>query len=305
MPRDGRSSPPDPLRAGSDGPEGEGAWRPRTSAPGAPLAHPSAVPSADTKELRLRARFAGERIQVRAFEQGERVGLHPLTLRVGERGYAVLFRFGAVVLVDVAPVEEAAFYAQLEAFVQGAFEAPERDELDVEVDPDRPERLGANGVLSIQAASLERLQVIAHVLAKSTVLAYYEERVMHVLERIERLAEDLHRGARGPARSGELLRQIGDVLLTQAATVGRVEVTEKPEITWEDRELDRLYEHLSSEYELRDRDLALTRKLELVSVTVETYLDLLRSRQTLRVEWYIVALIAIEIALIVYDLLTR
>jgi hypothetical protein len=73
------------------------------------------VPSADTKELRLRARFAGERIQVRAFEQGERVGLHPLTLRVGERGYAVLFRFGAVVLVDVAPVEEAAFYAQLEA----------------------------------------------------------------------------------------------------------------------------------------------------------------------------------------------
>jgi len=85
--------------------------------------------------------------------------------------------------------------------------------------------------------------------------------------------------------------------------VGRVEVTEKPEIVWDDPELDRLYERLATEYELRDRDRALSRKLDLISRTAETYLDLINARQTLRVEWYIVILIVMEIVLSLYEML--
>ena len=95
------------------------------------------------------------------------------------------------------------------------------------------------------------------------------------------------------------------MLLTQTQTVGRVEVTEKPEITWDDVELDRLYERLSVEYELRERDLALTRKLELISRTVQTYLELRQNRLSLRVEWYIVLLILVEILLFLYDLFIK
>jgi uncharacterized Rmd1/YagE family protein len=87
--------------------------------------------------------------------------------------------------------------------------------------------------------------------------------------------------------------------------VGRVEVTEKPEITWDDPKLDRLYERLSIEYELRERDRALSRKLELISHTAQTYLNLLQHRQSLRVEWYIVLLIVVEIVLFIYDLFFR
>lgn len=113
-------------------------------------------------------------------------------------------------------------------------------------------------------------------------------------ERIDLRA--LERGGR------ELTRQIGDVLLTQTRTVGRVEITEKPEMTWDDPKLDRLYERLSMEYELRDRDVALSRKLDLIARTAQTYLDLLQNHQSLRVEWYIVVLILVEIVLILYDL---
>jgi uncharacterized Rmd1/YagE family protein len=146
---------------------------------------------------------------------------------------------------------------------------------------------------------------VSHVLAKSTVLAYYEERVAAVFDRIECLASDFQRGVRRPSYGRELLRQIGDVLLTQAQTVGRVEVTEKPEMVWDDAALDRLYERLSAEYELRERDLALGRKLDLIARTAQTYLDLLQNRQGLRVEWYIVILILVEIVLILYDLYVR
>ena len=82
--------------------------------------------------------------------------------------------------------------------------------------------------------------------------------------------------------------------------MGRVEIAEKPDLVWDNPDLDRLYERLAGEYELRERDLALTRKLDLVSKTSELYLDLIHNRQSLRVEWYIVILILFEIALSLY-----
>jgi uncharacterized Rmd1/YagE family protein len=48
--------------------------------------------------------------------------------------------------------------------------------------------------------------------------------------------------------------------------------------------------------------MALERKLELVSRTAETLLDLLQDKRTLRVEWYIVILIVVEIVLTLYEL---
>jgi len=261
------------------------------------------MPPTDARTLRMRTRFVGSRLNLRSFESGKPLALHPLTIRAGERGFGVLFRFGAVALVDVSPVEEAAFFEALAPFVIGAFGRPESEEVEIAIEPGAAERVDENGLLRLRESKLERLQVVAHVLAKSTVLAWYEQRATELFDRVETLAEDLQRGGRGPASGRELARQIGDVLVVQTRTVGRVEVGEKPEITWDDPDLDRLYEHLAAEYELRERDRALTRKLELASHTVETYLNLLQNRQNLRVEWYIVILIVVEIAIVLYQML--
>ncbi len=254
-----------------------------------------------TEILRARAWFLGTRIDVRDLERGSRLAVGPLTMLVGPRGYSLIFRFGVVVLIGLTRAEETEILERLAPSVQNAFTHPESDEVDIIIDPHRPERFDQNGRLSISEASPGRLQVVAHVLAKSCVLGYYERSVAEVFDRVERLAERLCQGL-GPARDKkEILNEIGNVLLILTRTVGRVEVTEKPEITWEDIELERLYERLAYEYELRDRDLALSRKLELISRTAETYLDLVNSRQTLRVEWYIVILIVMEVILSLYE----
>jgi uncharacterized Rmd1/YagE family protein len=83
--------------------------------------------------------------------------------------------------------------------------------------------------------------------------------------------------------------------------VGRVEVGEKPDMLWELR-LTRLFSRLEDEYELQERKLAVDRKLDLISRTVETLVDLLQNKRALRVEWYIVILIVIEIFLTLYQL---
>jgi uncharacterized Rmd1/YagE family protein len=252
--------------------------------------------------IRARAVSVGERIDTRALERGRALAPSPLTIPAGERGAAVVFRYGAVVFFELTPVEEARFLETLRSFVQGAFERPESEEAELSIDPEQDGRVSADGGIAIRDTDLQRLQIVAHTLAKSVVLAQYELRVQEVFEQVEPLAEALHKGRGSGARGPALLRQIGSVLLTQARTVGRIEVTEKPELTWDQPALERLYARLGEEYELRERDVALGRKLEVISRTAQTFLDLLYNRRSLRVEWYIVILIVLEIALTLYEL---
>jgi uncharacterized Rmd1/YagE family protein len=100
----------------------------------------------------------------------------------------------------------------------------------------------------------------------------------------------------------DLLGHIADVLITQHRMVGRVEVTEKPELVWDNADLGRLYVRLHDEYELSERDRALSRKLELISQTATTSLGLVQAQRSLRVEWYIVILIVVEIFLTLYGM---
>jgi uncharacterized Rmd1/YagE family protein len=250
--------------------------------------------------LRARAWFLGTRIDVRDLGRGG-MPVGPVTMLVGARGYSLIFRFGVVVLVGLSPAEEKDVLDSLAGAIHSPFAHPEFDEAEIAINPECTEGLGPDGRLNLREAGTGRWQVVAHALAKSCVLGYYERSVADAFDRIEQLAERLCRGE-SPARGKkEVLTEIGNVLLILTRTVGRVEVTEKPEITWDDADLDRLYQRLAAEYELRDRDLALSRKLELVSRTAETYLDLVNNRQTLRVEWYIVILIVVEVVLSLYE----
>jgi len=254
--------------------------------------------------IEVHALFVGRRLDLRGLESGRLLAALPLMISAGEQGYAVLFRYGAVVLFNVSPVEEVSFLGHLTHLIREPFQTPDSEVIKIHVDPARDERV-ENNVISIKDTRAERLQVVADILAKSVVLDHYEKRVSGVVDRIEPLAENLQKRGRTQYRDVELVRYIGDTLLIQHTTVGRVEVTEKPEILWEQPELERLYVRLEDEYELRERHLALERKLELISRTAETLLDLLQHKRSLRVEWYIVILIVIEILLTLYEIFTK
>jgi required for meiotic nuclear division protein 1 len=253
------------------------------------------------RRLRAHAWFLGERIDVRALEGGKLLASVPLTVSAGAHGCATLFRYGAVVLFQMDAVEEARFLADLAPLVGGRFTSPKTEEAEIVIEPSEDDRIDAFGTIRLQNVELARLLIVAHALAKSAVLSHFEERIAEVFERIEPQAEELRRSGKTLASGPGLLREIGDVLLVQTRTVARVEITEKPELTWERPELDRLYVKLAAEHELRARDLSLTRKLELVTETTRTLLELLHNRSSLRVEWYIVLLIVAEILLTLYD----
>jgi uncharacterized Rmd1/YagE family protein len=269
--------------------------------PELPISHSPPAP----ERMPVHALLLGERLETRALEHESVLAAAPLTVRAGRRGYGVLFRYGAVVLFGLTAVEEAEFLATLAPLTSAPLGSPETETADLVIDPSAEDRVDLAGTIFVTTLTPERLQVVADVLAKTVVLGYYESKLAAVFERVEPLAAALRRGGRSGSRARELLREIGDVLLTEHKMVGHVEVLEKPDVLWEHPELERFHARLRVEYELRERERALNRKLELISRTVATLLDLIQNQRSLRVEWYIVLLIVVEIVLTLYEMFSR
>jgi required for meiotic nuclear division protein 1 len=256
---------------------------------------------ADGTPISIRSRFVGERLNLKTLEVAAPLSTNPLLVRAGHDGCAVLFRYGVAVLFNLSSIEEASFLERLKPFISEPATTMVSEQIEVAFEADTKERIG-NNVIWLRDRSVERIQVVADIFAKSVILEYYENQISRLFERIRPFADAIqNQGVRRP-KDRELLRQIGGTLLIQHKMVGIVEVGEKPDPLWERPDLERLYLRLEDEYELRERLLALERKLALVSRTAETALELMQHDSSHRVEWYIVALIIVEILLSVYEL---
>jgi required for meiotic nuclear division protein 1 len=254
--------------------------------------------------FRARALLLGARLEVRNWPESETLARLPLAVRLPGDGVAVLFRYGVAVIFSGTADAEHALRERLAPLAEHPYRTVEVEELEVRVDGGRPEGL-AEGALVLQSASIERLQLVADVLSKSVLLGHYETRIAGDFDRIEPIALELERKGRIRGTTREHLKRIGSLLLVEHRMVGRAEIGDKPELLWEHPELERLYALAETEFELRERLAALGRKLDLAGRTVRTLVDLLNARHSLRVEWYIVALIVVEILLTLYAMWLR
>lgn len=252
-----------------------------------------------SKPIPIRACFLGERLNLRGLPEPA-VTLGPMTLPAGEAGLAVLFRYGAVVLFNLTEAEQKTFLKDLRPRIETPLRRMETEDAQLYVVSKQPEGVTPEGI-GIADLALARLQIVAIAFARSAALAYYESAMAGAFDMIEPLARQLENPRGGGRRLRELLRHIGGTLLVQHKMIGRVEIQDKPDLLWDHPELERLYLHLENEYELRERNTVLDRKLALISQTAETAVNLMQNRSMLRVEWYIVALIVFEVLLYIYE----
>jgi uncharacterized Rmd1/YagE family protein len=249
----------------------------------------------------VRAYFLGQSLALDACGEDRHTSQSPLILPREQGGYSVLFDYGAVVLFGLSDAAVADCLAELAPHVRAPFDQPKTEAALIQITPTNTGKV-QDGVILMAVLDLPRLQLVAEVMAKSVVLDHYEVGAAAVFDRIEPYAEGLQHQQQDRYQAKQLLRQIGQTLLIQHKIVGRVEIVDKPELLWEYPDLDAFYLRLEDEYEIRERHLALERKLDLVSRTAETVLELQRQETGLRLEFYVVMLIVVEVLISLYDL---
>ncbi|NDC63640.1 MAG: RMD1 family protein [Planctomycetia bacterium] len=293
------------------------ATRTTATAPGArPAVQPGTVPT-----LRLPGRggpafqaqavLVGSNIDLTALGSTDRTGGAPLvveligTLTGGglpgsaavAGGLAVLFRYGAVVFFDAAPAGITDYLRQIGPQIRQPLPPAERETelLEIRLDPAGKDAIEGNALV-LAEVTLEKLQLVADIMAKSVSLAHHERNIERQFERIEPFAVNLDHWGRGGRAARELLQHLGGALLAEHRVVAGARVDDSPELLWDHPELERFWARLRDEFEIRERFSVLHGKLALISRTAETALELMQNRRALRVEWAIVGLIVFEIA---------
>jgi uncharacterized Rmd1/YagE family protein len=252
-------------------------------------------------DIKARALLLAYRLDLKTFKIADCLATTPLTLEVdNEGGVAVLFRYGVAVFFGVRALDEVRFIDSLRPLLTNPYETPETEELEIHCG------MGSIGVqsgaVSLDEISLEKLQVIADALSKNLVLSLYEKKVASEFDKIEPLAQELALRGRVKEDSKKLLSKIGSMLLIEHRMVGRAEIGDKPETLWNFPQLEGLYAELEDEFELKERQSALDRKLGLISDTAQTLADVWDNKKLHKLEWYVIGLILFEIVISLFEL---
>jgi uncharacterized Rmd1/YagE family protein len=204
------------------------------------------------------------------------------------------FSFGAVVFHDVDPPARDDFMRRLQERNPRLVPDVMREDFTVLEAPGAKVGL-AGGRLIADRLDTTRAAVVALIVAQSAAVEVYERIVEQLFARTRAILERLEVKGVVPMRTRPLHRFIGEAVSRRNEVISTLHLLDKPDATWDDPAMDRIYDELRGEFDLSDRFDALNSKLKAVSDSLELVLGVARDRRLVALEVAIVVLILVEI----------
>ncbi|MDH6154892.1 RMD1 family protein [Polynucleobacter sphagniphilus] len=227
------------------------------------------------------------------------ISLAPLTVRLPSSGAAVIFRFGCVVLFASTEDDRKWLLELLTPACSGMIEGFAEESLLIVIDPEHEEGPDGDDIY-LHAPDLDRIKIVAEILAKSNQIDFLESRISSEFDKIEPLALDLADDGAFSINTRNLMKTVGTMLLAEQRMANRGDVTDRFNSLLTNPELQLLHARLEDEYELTERSLQIEAKLAAIGRTASTLLETIRYTSSHKVEIYILVLIFIELLLSVY-----
>ena len=146
------------------------------------------------------------------------------------------------------------------------------------------------------------MDIVAFVIAKSVALERIEEKVDKVLDEMEGVITLLDQGKLS-IPDKKLAKFASKILNFKYHSIAYIMVLDKPDITWENPEADRLYLTMANLFELSQRYQEIKHKSETLMDITGVFSSLSRARRASRLEWIIIVLIFIEIVIYLIQIL--
>jgi required for meiotic nuclear division protein 1 len=227
---------------------------------------------------------------------GARVTLRELRWACDGGGELFIYPFGAIVFHDLPADRRDAELARLRRARPGLTTQVVRETFTVREEPGAQVEI-AGGTLVVDQLGEGRAAVVALIVAQSAAMEYYERIVETLFTRTNALVEPLEKRGSVPLRTRRLHRFIGEAIGTRNEVFTVLTLLDKPDATWDDAAMDRIYDDLRAEFDLVDRYGALEQKLRSVQEALELVLDVARDRRMWLLELFIGVLIVFEVLL--------
>ena len=235
--------------------------------------------------------------------------LNPLTFKTltGERSeeqQVYLYYFGGIVFLDCTD-DIIRDFAREMAKITDAFKGfPNlnfQDEYSLQIEEENPLKI-TNDCAVMPRYDRAFVDIVAFVIAKSVALERIEEQADKVLDEMEGMIALLDEGKLG-IPDKRLAKLASRLLNFKYRSIASIMVLDKPDITWDNPEADRLYLTMANLFELNQRYQEIKHKSETLMDITEVFTGLSHARRSSRLEWIIIVLIFIEIVIYIFQIM--
>jgi uncharacterized Rmd1/YagE family protein len=222
------------------------------------------------------------------------------------RKQVLLYFFGGIVFLNCSEKDIDRFFVRIEKIsgeIRDHRNISFRDNYSLEVEA------GAKPSITNDYAVMPHYDpafadIICFVIAKSVALERIEEQVDKVLDEMEVFMGRLGRGKLGMPDK-RLARLASKILSFKYRSISHIMVLDKPDVTWENQDADRLYLTMANLFELNQRYAEIRHKSETLMDITEVFSTLSHARRSARLELAIIVLIIIEIIIYVVEILLK
>lgn len=156
----------------------------------------------------------------------------------------------------------------------------------------------SNDKIYLKEFSSKHIQIIALVISQSVGLEKYELRMDELLKESGTIIQNYSYSIKNRNRLSLFLKNLS---LMRHEMLMNLFLLDKPNIVWEDEDLEKLYQKLDSILEIKTRYESIDYKMMHLKGDVESLMDFISHKQSEFLEWIIIFLILFEIIFNIFE----
>jgi required for meiotic nuclear division protein 1 len=207
--------------------------------------------------------------------------------------YIYIFKYGVVSFFNFEAIEASNFLQFISSFCRNRFTEDLSDAFFIETNA--PENRITYNKIDITGNEREVIRMIMLNVSESVALDHYSQQTSRLMEETNDHTQVLEKKGRLIISGTNLKKFIGKTLLLKNRISANLYIFDSPDETWENEQLDKLDSELKKHFELQDRFRNVSEGLSIVKENLELFKDILQYRNSVRLEWVIIVLIAIEV----------
>ncbi|HYG01875.1 MAG TPA: RMD1 family protein [Chryseosolibacter sp.] len=169
-----------------------------------------------------------------------------------------------------------------------------RDDYQIRVEPGQDVKFDFTEV-AVARVDDKVIRIAMLHLAQSVALDYYNGIAENLLGEVKQFTHQLESTGKLKISRKNMMRFIGKALNTQNDIAENIYIFDAHDLTWEDEELDKLYQGLIKHFDLRVRFNEIEYTLKIIESNLTVFREILQQRESNVLEYIIIILILVEV----------
>ena len=214
--------------------------------------------------------------------------------------YLYLFDYGVIVFANYNAVEKNECLNFVKNYANLNVNLDLSEEYQIEIDEKIANVIIKNNYVIVPKTDSSVLRIVMLNIGQSVALEYYEILTDKLISSSKEYILELEMKGKLSISKINLLKYIGKVLNVKNSIIDNLYILDDPNLVWDNEDLNFLNRQLKVNFDINTRFKDLDYRLQIVEDNLTLFTDVLNVRESSRLEWIVIILIAIEILIALF-----